>query len=65
MSGGEIEGRKVVAKALCQSGKFETGQGTCAAICMQFLGNPRKSGCGECERVHGGLADQILKALGK
>jgi hypothetical protein len=51
------------AKVLCRSGKFETGQGTCAPICMQFLGDPRNSitGCGEAMRVHGALALAVLR----
>ena len=31
--------------SLCRSGKFETGQGTCAAICMSQLGDARKIPC--------------------
>lgn len=49
------------ARVLCRSGKFETGQGTCAPICMQFLGNPRKNGCGEAMRVHGALVLAVLR----
>ena len=48
--------------ALCQSGKFETGQGTCAPICMEFLGNPRRNGCGHAVTVHGKLAEQVIQA---
>ena len=29
-------------EVLCKSGKFETGQGTCAVICMDQLGSARK-----------------------
>lgn len=52
----------VIAKALCKSGKFETGQGTCAPICMEQLGDAR-NGCSHCSRVHGQLALTIIKAL--
>ena len=55
--------REVVAQALCKSGKFETGQGTCALICMDQLGDIRKKGCGHCARVHGKIADTILSLL--
>lgn len=48
------------ARKICQSGKFETGQGTCAVLCMDQLGDVRKKGCGHCVRVHGKLAEQIL-----
>jgi hypothetical protein len=55
----------LVAKALCQSGKFETGQGTCAAICMEVLGSARSGphGCPHSARVHGKLAASITDAL--
>lgn len=49
-----------VARTICQSGKFETGQGTCAVICMDQLGDVRKKGCGHCTRVHGAMARAIL-----
>jgi hypothetical protein len=48
--------------AACRSGKFETGEGTCAAICMEFLGSPRKSGCPHAVRVHGEHVCAILDA---
>jgi len=48
--------------AACRSGRFETGQGTCALICMQFLGNPRKRGCGSALQVHGQFVNAILSA---
>lgn len=51
-----------VCKALCQSGKFETGEGTCAPICMEQLGEARKH-CSRREQVHGKLAEQIIKAV--
>ncbi len=52
-----------VARAICKSGKFETGEGTCSLLCMQFLGDPRKSGCGCAVSVHGDLAREVLAAL--
>lgn len=55
--------REAVARAICKSGRFESGQGTCAVLCMDQLGDVRKKGCGHAERVHGKLADQILAAL--
>lgn len=60
---GTAVGREAVARVLCQSGKFETGQGTCAVLCMDQLGDVRKKGCGHCSRVHGKLADAILSLL--
>ena len=48
------------AKAICRSGKFETGQGTCTLLCMQFLGDPRKNGCPNALRIHGKLALDVL-----
>jgi hypothetical protein len=38
------------AHELCQSRKFETGQGTCALICMENI-NPRAFGCPHALRV--------------
>ena len=55
--------REAVARAICQSGKFETGEGTCALLCMDQLGSPRKKGCCHSARVHGKLADSILSLL--
>jgi hypothetical protein len=51
-----------ICKKLCTSGKFETGQGVCAAICMQQLGSPRSSphGCTYAMGVHGKLADTLM-----
>lgn len=53
--------RERLALALCKSGKFDTGQGTCALVCMDQLGDPRKSGCSHCITVHGALADAIMR----
>lgn len=60
----EIE---VICRAICKSGKFETGQGTCAPVCMEFLGSPRSSlhGCGHSVRVHEKLAEAIHSALAR
>ena len=52
-----------ICKVLCQSKVFETGQGTCALICMDQLGNPRKRGCYHASRVHDRIALAILEAL--
>lgn len=52
--------REAVATAICQSGKFETGQGTCALTCMDQLGDVRKKGCSHSSHVHSKLADAIL-----
>lgn len=53
----------IACRAICQSGKFETGEGTCAPICMEFLGDPRKAGCGHAVLVHGKMAQNILDAI--
>lgn len=55
---------KIICDALCRSGKFETGEGTCALICMDQLGNPRKNKCSHAIEVHKELAMIIVKALG-
>lgn len=57
--------REAAARAICRSGRFETGEGTCAVLCMDQLGEVRKKGCGHVERVHGKLADEILSAIAK
>lgn len=58
--------RELVCRAICKSGKFETGEGTCSFICMQLLGDARRGlGCPYAEGVHGPLADKILTALGE
>jgi len=53
----------IIARAICKSGKFETGQGTCALLCMEMLGDARKGNCRHAERVHNSLATQIHGAL--
>jgi len=51
------------AFSICQSGKFETGEGRCAMICMDSLGNKPKQ-CAHASRVHGKLAcAAIIAAL--
>lgn len=50
--------------AICQSGKFETGEGTCALTCMQQLGDARKNGCPYVIDVHGPLGTAVCRALG-
>lgn len=60
----QVVDREVVARALCESGKFETGEGTCSLLCMDQLGSVRKNGpCSHLTRVHGDLADTILSLL--
>lgn len=51
-----------VCKVLCKSGKFETGEGTCALVCMGMLGDARK-GCAFRRQVHEKLAQTILDAV--
>lgn len=51
-----------VCRVLCKSGKFETGEGTCAPICMGMLGNAREE-CDYRDRVHMKLAGAIINAL--
>lgn len=50
-----------IAKAICQSGRYETGEGTCAVICIEQLGSPRKTGCRHTTRVHGAVIKDDLK----
>lgn len=55
----------VISSALCKSKVFETGQGTCALVCMDQLGDPRKRGCYHADRVHDKIALAILEATAK
>lgn len=50
------------AKAICKSGKFETGQGTCSLICMDQLGSARRD-CSHAAKLHSGLVLSIIKAM--
>lgn len=52
--------RTGMARAICRTGRIETGQGTCSLFCMDQLGDPRKSGCWHVERVHGAIADAAI-----
>lgn len=52
-----------IAKAICQSDRYETGEGTCAVICMDQLGSPRKNGCHHIMRVHGAVAEKVFAAI--
>lgn len=53
---------KAIAFAICRSGKFECGEGRCAVLCMDSLGNKPKE-CGLTLRIHGKLASAALSAL--
>lgn len=56
---------KLVAATICRSGRFETGEGTCALICMGVLGSARQNGCPHAYEVHGDLAHMIVAGLPK
>ena len=51
------------ARAICKSDRFDTGEGTCAVLCMEFLGSPRKSGCAHASRIHGHTARLAITAF--
>jgi hypothetical protein len=55
---------KAACEVLCLSGKFETGEGTCALICMDLLGDARRKRCSHMYEVHLELASAIVKAVG-
>lgn len=48
-----------LCRVICKSGKFETGQGTCALLCMDQLGDARTK-CPHVLTIHGKLADKII-----
>lgn len=51
-----------VCKAICKSGRFETGHGTCSLLCMDQLGDARRD-CRHRDKVHNDMATLILKEL--
>ena len=51
-----------VARVICKSGRFETGQGACALLCMDQLGDARRN-CPHSGRLHGELAKAAIKAM--
>lgn len=58
------EARVVRACAeVCKSGRFETGEGTCALICMDQLGDARKNGCRHAAYVHRDLVESVFNCL--
>ena len=54
--------RERLARAICKTGKFETGEGTCAPRCMDQLGSAREK-CPHVAAIHGSLADLILAEI--
>jgi hypothetical protein len=55
--------RQAICKGICLSGKFETGNGTCAFICMDQLGDDARRDCQYRDEVHAQLADAIITQL--
>lgn len=53
---------EAICLVLCKSGKFETGEGTCAFVCMNQLGDARRD-CSHRREVFGELVDKILANL--
>jgi len=54
---------EAMALAICRTGKHETGHGTCSLLCMEALGNPRKSGCHHAGKIHGAQAKALLPVI--
>ncbi len=54
-----------MARAICQSRKFECGDGACSLLCLDQLGDARGGphGCDHAARVHGDLARAALTAI--
>lgn len=52
-----------IARVICRSRKFECGEGTCAFICMDQLGDARRKGCPHAVSVHNALATMIEQML--
>ena len=53
---------EAVAQAICKSGKFETGEGTCSFVCMDQLGDARRGPCSHALGIHNKLANNIIAA---
>jgi hypothetical protein len=49
-----------LARAICKSGKFETGEGSCSLLCLDALGSARDN-CQHVTRIHGDLARAALE----
>ncbi len=49
-------------RAICQSRKFETGEGTCAPRCMEQLGDARDK-CAHVVLIHGDLVRHVINAI--
>lgn len=52
-----------IASALCKSGRFETGEGTCGFICMDQLGSARRRPCSHRKSVFLTLVRDIREAM--
>lgn len=57
--------QQLICQGACLSHVFETGQGTCAPMCMDQLGDARVPGCRHVVTVHSRLADKIIEVLCK
>ncbi len=55
---------EAVCKALCQSRKFETGEGTCSFLCMDQLGDARKA-CPHRNAIYKDLAIKIIDEVNR
>ena len=58
----DVKTLEAVTRAICKSGRFETGEGTCAFVCMDQLGDARKRPCVHALRIHSKLAQAVITA---
>ncbi len=58
----DVKDLEAVTHAICKSGKFETGEGTCAPVCMDQLGDARQRPCSHALVVHNKLAKDVITA---
>ncbi len=56
----DVEALKAVTQAICKSGKIETGEGTCAFVCMDQLGSAREGPCSHALGIHNKLAKDVI-----
>lgn len=56
---------EAIARAVCRCGRYETGEGTCAVLCMESLGDARGGphGCPHAVRIHGKVARAALAVV--
>ncbi len=58
----DVKALEAVTQAICKSGKLETGEGTCAFVCMDQLGDARQGPCSHALMIHNNMAKDVITA---